>query len=154
MSAAGGLGGGGGMSGTGGTGCENVDFTTDRKNCGSCGHECDPDADCLAGYCASSPCDGVCATFKSVTLKPSTDYREDNIGTGEVCTEIFGYAPASKKPSLVCWNFNMPRTLAVNGTNIQCNGTGHQFNVPLRMGGLCVRVTAGQQDVAGFQLPN
>lgn len=154
MSGSAGNGGRGGMGGMGGMGCGNPDFATDHENCGSCGHACDADAECLAGYCASSPCDGVCATFATVHLAKGMGYKANNIGTAEVCTEIYGYAPASGNKALVCWNFDNGRTLAVNGTNNKCDGAGHAFNVPLRMNGLCVRATAGNWDTAGFELTN
>ena len=149
-------GGRGGMAGTNAAGCGGKpDFMNDPMNCGSCGHVCDPDEqECLAGYCASSPCDGVCAMYTTVTLKAGDGYRQDGIGTGEVCTEIYGYAPRSGTPSLVCWNFANGRTLQVNGKGIQCDFTGHPFDVPLRRDGLCVRVTAGNQSTAGFELPD
>ncbi|HEX5100360.1 MAG TPA: hypothetical protein VFV94_12710 [Polyangiaceae bacterium] len=79
------------------------------------------------------------------------DFISDPLNCGS-CGHTYG--PRSGTPSLVCWNFASGRTLQVNGRGIQCDFTGHPFNVPLRRDGLCVRVTAGNQSTAGFELPD
>jgi len=153
-----GLGGRGGMSGMGGMagtgGCGNVDLQTDEEHCGSCEIACESNEECLEGHCASSPCDGICTTFSSVTLSPGMGYKRDNIGTGEVCAEVTGYDVSPEPPSLVCWNFNGPTSLELNGTVINCTGVGQEFDVPLRLGGYCVHVAPGQSQFRGFEFPN
>lgn len=153
-----GLGGRGGMSGMGGIagtgGCGNVDLQTDEEHCGSCEIACESNEECLEGHCASSPCDGICTTFSSVTLSPGMGYKRDNIGTGEVCAEVTGYDVSPEPPSLVCWNFNGPTSLELNGTVINCTGVGQEFDVPLRLGGYCVHVAPGQSQFRGFEFPN
>lgn len=153
MSGSGGL---GGMSGSGaGTGgCGNPDLSTDHEHCGSCENACEINEECLEGSCTSSPCDGICTTFTSVTLSPGMGYKRDNIGTGEVCAEVTGYDVSPEPPSLVCWNFDNPKVLELNGVVIDCNGVGQEFDVPLRVGGYCVHVAPGTNQFRGFEFPD
>jgi len=128
---------------------------TDPDNCGGCNIVCESDEQCLQGYCASSPCDGLCAITSSVTLAPGAGYKADNIGGDEVCAQVIGYDPAVNPPSIVCWNFNNPHTLELNGTVIDCRiTTGQEFTVPPRMGGYCVHAGAGTYDYRGFEFPD
>jgi len=144
-----GMAGGGGMGG-----CGEVDLTTDPEHCGSCENACESNEECLDGYCAASPCDGLCTITSTVTLAPGQGYKRDNIGGGEVCAEVIGYDPVNP-PSIVCWNFTTPTTLELNETTINCQiSTGQEFDVPPRMGGYCVHVLPGTQTFRGFEFPD
>jgi hypothetical protein len=152
----GGRGGMGGLAGggAGAGGCGNPDFMTDHEHCGSCETACESNEECLEGVCAASPCDGLCATFTSVTITPGQNYKRNDIGTGDVCTEVIGYDPSPEPPTFVCWNFDNPKYLQLNGVTIQCTGMGEEFDVPLRLGGYCVHATPGEYPYRGFEFPN
>lgn len=155
LGASGGRAGRGGMGGVGGAGCGKVDFKTDHDNCGGCEIACETEQECLGGVCRSSPCDGVCATFNTINLTPGDGYKTlVNLGTAESCTEVIGYDPSPKPTTFVCWNIDAPRTIALNGEAQTCNVGGREFEVPLRVGGYCVHLTAGQKPEAGFEFPD
>lgn len=133
-------------------GSECVDLGTDGAHCGECAHACSAEQECLEGQCRSGPCDGICTSAGAFTLADD-GYRLENLGTGSHCVEVAEYAPVETAPRLVCWNFDVGRTLAVNGQEVACE-TG--YGVPLattRVGGYCVQVGEGQRDVAGLLLP-
>jgi len=154
VAGSGGRAGRGGMGGAAGASCGKVDFKTDHDHCGSCEIACETAAECLDGVCRSSPCDGVCETFTTIHLMPTKGYKTTaNLGTGESCTEVIGYEPVNP-PSFVCWNVTSPRTVELNGVVQTCDVGGREFDVPLRVGGYCVHVTAGQKPEAGFEFPD
>jgi hypothetical protein len=153
VAASGGRGGRSGMGGVGGIGCGKVNFKTDHDHCGSCEMACETAQECLAGICRSSPCDGVCATFTTIEMTPQQNYKTGNLGTAESCTEVIGYDPSPHPETFVCWNVDPPRTVELNGVVLPCNVGGRAFDVPLRVGGYCVHVSAGQKNEAGFEFP-
>jgi hypothetical protein len=73
-----------------------------------------------------------------------------------VCAEVIGYTPLVNPRSIVCWNFQTPHTLELNGsTTIDCRiTTGQEFDTPPRMGGYCVHAGAGTFDYRGFEFPD
>jgi hypothetical protein len=141
------------MSGAaGGGGCAGADLGSDPLNCGSCGNECVGAEECLDGTCADAPCDGLCETSTPVPLS-GDGFRFDNIGTVERCFEVVGYVRDGSEPTVICWNFQAPRTLEVNGQAIECvTEPGAGVGDP-RAGGYCLKVGAGNHDFAGFKFP-
>jgi hypothetical protein len=141
---------GGGMGGV--AGCPGVNFDDDPENCGTCGNACGAAERCVEGDCVGSPCDGLCATFINVPLG-GDGFRVDNIGTAEQCYEVIGYTRNGSEPTLVCWNFQVGRTLEVNGVAIACETEpGPSVGEP-RAGGYCLKAGAGDFSYAGFKFP-
>jgi hypothetical protein len=144
---------GGDTAGTsGGGGCAGADLGSDPSHCGMCGTMCEASEVCIDGSCTGSPCDGLCATWLTVPVA-GDGYRMDDIGTAEQCFEVTGYAPTMASPALICWNFVDPRTIEINGVPAACMT---EPGVPLpeeRVGGYCVKVSAGDHWYAGFKFP-
>ncbi|HEY3499196.1 MAG TPA: hypothetical protein VGK73_31110 [Polyangiaceae bacterium] len=155
--AAGGTGGagssGGGTSGGGNGGCAGANLSVDREHCGDCETRCDDTEICAAGECVTSPCAGLCLTRELVPMK-ADGWRADNIGTLAKCFEVSSYTRPTKIPSIICWEFEAGRTLAVNGTTLQCTGVDETAVLPEpRAGGYCVQVGNGGFKWSGFKLP-
>jgi hypothetical protein len=144
---------GGDTGGTsGGGGCAGADVGSDPLHCGMCGTVCEDTEVCIEGDCVGSPCDGLCETWLTVPVA-GDGYRMDDIGTGEQCFEVIGYAPTVAAPALICWNFVSPRLLEINGVQTECLV---EPGAPLpseRAGGYCVKVSAGDHWYAGFKFP-
>jgi hypothetical protein len=149
---------GGKAAGAGGTagndGCSAADLMTSEMHCGACMNACRVGEECHGGVCVSSPCDGLCDTWSSLTPSPGDGYRRDNIGTGDSCFEVDSYVPVSGAPTIVCWNFAEGRSLAINGILTPCvSGAGHELTMMPRAGGFCAQVAAGDHSSAGFVFP-
>lgn len=154
----------GGMSGSGVAGnanCPGADLNTDPKNCGSCGNTCDDGVVCENAVCVTSPCAGLTCAHAPIPMPITSDgHRADNIGTGDVCYEALGYVAevAPKKPSVISWNMEAPRTFEVNGVPVpQKAEPGYDLSgIPERGGGFCLHATpgsTGNNAVAGMKLP-
>jgi hypothetical protein len=143
---------GGGSSGGGG--CAGADLTTDEEHCGSCSNVCLPDAQCIAGVCINTPCEGLCAPAVEMPLVPNDGYREDDIGSAATCHQVSAYNPAPNLPSIIAWNFVDTRTLKVNGVAVAHEvEPGAPLGMPRRAGGYCIQAGAGDYDWAGYKLP-
>jgi hypothetical protein len=90
----------------------------------------------------ASACSGLCSNPVNFTINGS--YWAGNFGTGAAC-----YQTTSTIHGGVCGNIVSPRTLKVNGTTENCNGSS--WTVPAkRNGGYCIQVTAGNYPWAYF----
>jgi hypothetical protein len=86
------------------------------------------------------PCTDIC---QSPTSFPQY-YSSQNLGTTARCFETTASLVSGN-----CGGFVSPRTLAINGTTMTCNGQNWTLP-PKRNGGYCVKVTAGQNTWAQF----
>jgi hypothetical protein len=149
---------GGGMSGGGMGGCAGADLDTDHEHCGTCEHACGIRQQCLDGYCASSPCDGICAGLTvTVVPKGNNEFRQDKVGTAAGCFEVVGYEPMTPSVQrIIGWEFHNGRVMQVNGVPVTpIADPGCQLDtIPERVGGFCVHVTADPAvDYSGFRFP-
>lgn len=89
----------------------------------------------------ATPCSDICSNPTQITTAP---YSSGSLGTGQRCfesTQNFVYGN--------CEGFASPRTLAVNGTALTCNG--QRVRLPAkRNGGYCFQASAGQNTWAWF----
>jgi hypothetical protein len=78
-----------------------------------------------------------------------TTFNSGSLGTGASCYETVAIIV-----SIGCSNFTPPRTIVVNGTALQCNNTSSTMTstatIPLRNGGYCIQVQAGDPSYASF----
>ncbi|GEM_PF-3424337 len=137
-------------------GSECADLTNDARHCGNCDTACQPDELCIQGTCKASPCDGLCGNAEVLTASPgdgSEGYRKEPLGTGEGCFAVKGYEPTETLRRIVCWGFENPRTLTVNGVAVDClQGEGHPLP-PSQLGWYCIQVSRGEFAYAGILLP-
>jgi hypothetical protein len=153
-------------------GCE-VSIGLADAHCGRCGNSCLPAGSCVNGECvpvgaagqagaggapeepASSPCEGLCESWRTIPLIGGVSYRIENLTTDDVCFENVGYAEAvaAGSPRIVCWEFSAERKLEVNGVEVACSTVGAELSMGTRAGGYCVHAHAGDYAFAGFELP-
>ena len=81
------------------------------------------------------PCTELCANPVVII----TPFSSGSLGIGAACFETV--APLQ---GFVCGNFVAPRTLAVNGVVVVCNGSGRNVGTP-RNGGYCFQAPAGNE---------
>ncbi len=131
---------------------------TDPEHCGSCTNACDTGIDCMDGVCVTAPCVGItCSTVKTLTFASGDGYRADDIGVDDRLLRkhtAYPQAVAPKTPAIISWEFVSPRKLEVNGVQVLSNeANGSALGMPLRAGGYCIHVSAGDHDYAGLKLP-
>jgi secreted trypsin-like serine protease len=95
----------------------------------------------LINGAAVGPCADIC---QAPTVFTTQYYSSANIGTTARC-----YETTANLVSGNCGGFADPRTLAINGTTMSCNG--QNWTLPAkRNGGYCVKVSAGENPWAYF----
>lgn len=87
------------------------------------------------------PCTDICESPTSFTTQY---FSSQNLGTTARCFET-----TANLISGSCSGFASPRTLAINGTTMSCNGQNWTLP-PKRNGGYCFNVSAGQNPWAQF----
>lgn len=95
----------------------------------------------LINQVGQSPCSDICP---SPTIFTTQYYSASNMGTLARC-----YETTANLVSGNCGGFANPRTLAINGTTMSCNG--QNWTLPAkRNGGYCFKVSAGENPWAYF----
>jgi hypothetical protein len=95
----------------------------------------------FTGGGASTPCSAYCSNPKDFTIAGS--FSSGNLGTSAFC-----YETTSNFTSGNCGNFVSPRTLFINGTQMNCGGA---WSTPAKVnGGYCFYGNAGDYAWAYF----
>jgi hypothetical protein len=95
----------------------------------------------LVGPVEPTPCSDIC---QAPTTFSTQYFSSENMGTGARC-----YETRAPLVSGNCGGFVRPRTLAINGITMSCNGRNWRLPAK-RHGGYCFKVTAGYQPWAYF----
>jgi len=122
------------------------------------GKTCNFDADCAshtceAGICVpepepASPCDAYCTSPTSISFNPALNYQSGDLGTGTTCREVTQFVNG-----MWCGNFAAGKQLLINGTAINCSGSGGNRTPPApQNGGYCIQSTAGNHSYASYSL--
>lgn len=127
--------------------------------CAPCaeGKTCNVDPDCESRNCNSgicgpplpaNPCAGYCTNPVPISWDPLRDYQSGGLGSGTTCREVRQYFDG-----LWCGNFVGGKQLIINGTVMNCAGTGGNTTPPPpQNGGYCIQSTAGDYSWAAYAL--
>ena len=97
---------------------ECVDIMDDRKNCGACGHVCEPNEHCLAGTCRTSFC-----LNEYACLRAGTCVTEDPTACGSPCA-VCNVANASN----TCTADGRCTFTCTDNYHLNSDGTGCEIN--------------------------